>query len=278
VVIGLDGGRARLRKDHGKKTKKGRRCFDNPWREPKLLIIYVVDDQGRKVQKFPPILDGTLGDANALLRQLEGSLRSLQITEAKSVAFTGDGADWIWNRVGTLVKKLGLRPEQVHEVVDYDHAAEHVSKVLEAQQKQWRPGQRKWWRGRLLGLLRRGQIDTLVTSLRGLKGKVASAQAKYFAKRATRMQYAVVKQAGLPIGSGAIESAIRRVVNLRLKDPSMYWKQEHAEHLLLLRAYAKSGRWEDLKALAFGREGVAAAAACAKGLKLRKLRACGDER
>lgn len=278
VVIGLDGGRARLRKDNGKKTPKGRRCFDNPWREPKLLIIYVVDDQGRKVQTFPPILDGTFGDANALLRQLEGYLRSVQIAEAQHVCFTGDGADWIWNRVGALVKKLGLRAEQVHEVVDYYHAAEHVSKVLEAQQQQWRPGQRKWWRGRLLGLLRRGQIEALVTSLRGLKGKVACAEAKYFAKRTKRMQYEAVKQAGLPIGSGAIESAIRRVVNLRLKGPATYWKPEHAEHVLLLRAYAKSGRWEDLKALAFGMPGVAAEAACAKSLRLRKLRACGDER
>ncbi len=33
----------------------------------------------------------------------------------------------------------------------------------------------------------------------------------------------------LPIGSGAIESAIRRVVNLRLKGPSIYWHKNSAE-------------------------------------------------
>lgn len=278
VVIGLDGGRARLRQNLRQKTPKGRCRFANPWREPKLLIIYVVDDQGRKVPTFRPILDGTFGDATALLRQLEGYLRSVQITAAQRVVFTGDGADWIWKRVGRLVKRLGLRAAQVQEVVDYYHAAEHVQKVLEAQKKHWSAGQQQWWRGRLRGLLRRGQLDALVSSLRGLKGKVARREVKYFVKHTARMQYAVVEQAGLPIGRGAIESAIRRVVNLRLKGPATYWKQEHGEQMLLLRAYAKAGRWADLKALAFDMPRRETEAARAKALKQRTFQAGRDQR
>ena len=44
----------------------------------------------------------------------------------------------------------------------------------------------------------------------------------------------------LPIGSGAIESAIRRVVNLRLKGASIYWHKKSAEAVLLLRSYYKA--------------------------------------
>ncbi|MCP5114705.1 MAG: hypothetical protein GY953_28075, partial [bacterium] len=48
VVISTDGGRVRIRKDkRGKKTKKGRRRYHTCWREPKLLIIYMVDESGR---------------------------------------------------------------------------------------------------------------------------------------------------------------------------------------------------------------------------------------
>ena len=51
---------------------------------------------------------------------------------------------------------------------------------------------------------------------------------------------------GLPLGSGAIESAVRRVVNLRLKGNAKYWIEEDAEHMLLLRSYLKTGRFDDL--------------------------------
>ena len=54
----------------------------------------------------------------------------------------------------------------------------------------------------------------------------------------------------LPIGSGAMESAIRRVVNLRLKWASIYWNVKTAEAMLMLRSYYKSGRWNLSKSLA----------------------------
>lgn len=38
----------------------------------------------------------------------------------------------------------------------------------------------------------------------------------------------------MPIGSGAVESAVRRVINLRLKKTWIFWKEESAEEMLLL--------------------------------------------
>jgi hypothetical protein len=47
VVISTDGGRVRIRQyKPGRKTNKGRRRFKAEWREPKLLIIYTVDETG----------------------------------------------------------------------------------------------------------------------------------------------------------------------------------------------------------------------------------------
>ena len=51
-----------------------------------------------------------------------------------------------------------------------------------------------------------------------------------------------------PIGSGAAESAVRRVINLRLKGNSKFWREENAEGMLLLRSYLKAGRFDDLVA------------------------------
>ena len=54
----------------------------------------------------------------------------------------------------------------------------------------------------------------------------------------------------MPIGSGAIESTVRRVVNLPLKGASIFWCRASAEAILLLRSYYKAGRWNLLKRMA----------------------------
>ncbi len=61
------------------------------------------------------------------------------------------------------------------------------------------------------------------------------------------MSYHTIEVMGLPIGSGAMESAIRRVVNLRLKGSAIYWHLATAEAMLTLRSYFKAGRWNMLK-------------------------------
>ena len=60
------------------------------------------------------------------------------------------------------------------------------------------------------------------------------------------MDYARIAALKLPIGSGAIESAIRRVVNLRLKGPSIYWHKTTAKAVLLLRSYWCFAKWSPL--------------------------------
>ncbi len=60
------------------------------------------------------------------------------------------------------------------------------------------------------------------------------------------MAYRSLRGRGLPMGSGAIESAIRRVVNLRLKGNGLLWYEENAEAMLVQRAAALTDRWEEL--------------------------------
>ena len=45
----------------------------------------------------------------------------------------------------------------------------------------------------------------------------------YFINHSGRMKYACLKERHLPIGSGQVESAVRRVINLRFKAPGSFW-------------------------------------------------------
>lgn len=47
----------------------------------------------------------------------------------------------------------------------------------------------------------------------------------------------------LPIGSGAIESLIRQVVNLRLKGNGKFWLPENAQIILPGRCQWAAGQW-----------------------------------
>jgi len=47
-------------------------------------------------------------------------------------------------------------------------------------------------------------------------------------------------------GSGIIESAIRRVINLRFKNASTFWNEEKVEKMYFLRGALVSKRWDIL--------------------------------
>ena len=63
---------------------------------------------------------------------------------------------------------------------------------------------------------------------------------------AGRLRYDGFRCRGVPLGSGAIESTIRRVLNLRLKGTSLFWEESNAEAVIQLRAAVLSGRWEEI--------------------------------
>ena len=254
VVISTDGGRIRLRETkRGPKTKKGRRRYTGAWREPKVLIIYVVDAEGKREARFAPVMDGTLKGPDAVFALLRSYLQRLQITQADQVLFIADGAPWIWKRVPLLVQALGLAAEQVHEVLDFYHAAEHLGKVA-ALRQDWSAKTRSRWRNQQRRLLLRGEVERVIAAVRdicrGRNSKAIRTHRDYFIKNQRRMAYAQLMAMKLPIGSGAIESTVRRVVNLRLKGASIFWCRASAEAILLLRSYYKVGRWNLLKRMA----------------------------
>ena len=92
-----------------------------------------------------------------------------------------------------------------------------------------------------------GQVIEAIDALRkGRSAKKFATERNYFQRNAERMKYRTFKALGLPYGSGAVESAVRRVVNLRMKSNSLYWRPDNAERFLHLRAQFKSGRWDVL--------------------------------
>jgi hypothetical protein len=251
VVVQTDGGRVRIRtqiKTTKRKGVKHRRKIRIEWREPKLLILYLSDRRGRMLRGTRPWIDGTMGGPDHLMELLAFHLHRLGAARAQAVSFVADGAPWIWNRLDWVIGRAGLDPRRVERVLDYYHAAHHVSLALQALGLS--EAERTATYRTLRHQLRAGRSREVVATLR----RLAQAQPfdsgvwveiEYLDKHEAHLRYDWFRYGGRPLGSGAVESAIRRVINLRLKGNGIYWREENAEAMLVLRAAVLTGRWEE---------------------------------
>jgi hypothetical protein len=247
VVIGIDGGRLRERRKKPGRKKKGqkRQGYYTDWKEPKLFTIYLLDETGKVVKEFSPLHDATMGKHKALFALLTRYLEALDLSEVSRIVFCGDGAPWIWRGVEKLCRAMTQKP--IYQVLDYTHAKQNLREILDLIPEKLRKGgrlERKWkkllWKGDIQGL--RQEICRL---LKGTKKERALKKWRdYFEQNTKRMQYETFKAKHIPCGSGHVESAIRRVINLRLKAPGSFWTSKMAEYFLFLRSQLISGRWK----------------------------------
>jgi hypothetical protein len=256
VACCIDAGKSRLRrvtrKQKGKgKSKHRKRRYKADWRDVKLLILYEIDDKGAKVRHSRPWIDGTFAGPDEAMELLAMHLHRLGAAQAEVVVFLADGAPWIWERLEWVAQRVGLHAEQWQFVLDFWHAAQHIGLALghvpvtDKERRRLYRKLRKW--------LKAGKGWEMTQELRRLGEAHGVLEALtedlgYLEKHEDHchMDYGQYQRRGLPIGSGAVESAIRRVINLRIKGPGVMWEEENAEGMVVLRAAALSGRWEEL--------------------------------
>jgi hypothetical protein len=253
VVVSADGGRVRTRVNkRGKKTKKNRSRYKTDWREPKLILVYVVNENGEKDRKIPPVMDASLDGPDATFAMLLYYLKKLGVSTADQLLFVSDGAVWIWDRIAGLISKLGIELKQCILVLDFYHAVEHLTSI--ATQKKWAQADAKKWVNKQRRRLLNGKLDIFIQEIEelcdGSVNEILIRERDYFKKHLSHMRYKEIKDKKLPIGSGGVESGIRRVINLRLKGPGIFWHEDSVDAMLLLRSYYKAGRWNLLQNMA----------------------------
>src|SRR5437870_2205149 len=131
VRVSLDGGRVRLRRTHrGRKTAKGRHGFSTPWREPRVLVIDILDAQGQPERLGLPLYAALIGDAEATWARVIGSLRLLGAAHAEVVECIADGAGWMWDRTERRTRLAGIPTAKLVEVLDFYHASQYLSETM----------------------------------------------------------------------------------------------------------------------------------------------------
>lgn len=271
VLVAFDGGRTRTRvsgKRGRRRKKSGRRGFKTPWREPKLMTICALDADGRKRRDKRPVYVATFEPWKDAFRIFAAEAARRGLGHAREVVIGGDGSQHIWDGIDTFVSQAGINPSRVTKFVDFYHASEHVSELADLCVK-WKTKKRQRWITHVLRELRAGRIENIIAAGEKLAiGRRAPKVGKaldYFRARKEFMRYGRLRAQRLPIGTGVVESAIRRIINLRLKGPGIFWEVDNAERVLVLRAHLKAGRWDEVE-----RDIFSHAAARLRGMRPRE--------
>jgi len=221
---------------------------DGSWQEVKCGVIYELSQRveiqaGRweLLQRARCALRGEVGEFRRRLWAL--GLR-VGIGQQDKVVVLGDGAEWIDQTVA------GLFPNALR-ILDYYHASERIWAVAQAR---WGEGSglaQNWAHGKL-SQLKRGRCKQVIAGMRRLKmsseeGKrVQRAAVNYLRVRQEQMRYGEYQEAGLPIGSGAVESTCKQMVTARCKQAGMRWSEAGADAILALRSFVLNERLDEM--------------------------------
>ena len=188
-----------------------------------------------------------LGNADDIFAHLYAQLRELGWVGAQTVVVvTGDGAEWIWNRAKMFLRRC--------EILDFWHALEHAWEFARLNYGEG-SAQADAWVHQIGVDLKAGKVQEVIARLKRMRPKTPqsreSLQAliRYYSENAGRMQYDEYLRLGYGIGSGAVESAHKQVVQARFRQSGMRWSEAGARHLLALRLLLLNENWEQLDRL-----------------------------
>ena len=215
----------------GPKDRRKRRQLD--WQEARLSLAYRAGSVDKHYQ-------ATLQEVDVAGAQLLECARCAGAGHNSRIHCVGDGASWI---VRQVEERFG---EQGSYLIDFYHVSEYLARAAEAISQQPQK-----WRRRQQERLKSNRVGKVLNELTAhLEEEEEEEQApvrtcwRYLSNRLSNLDYKGALEAGLPIGSGEIESGNRSVIQARLKRSGAWWKEENAEAMLALRTLRASGQWE----------------------------------
>jgi hypothetical protein len=167
-------------------------------------------------------------------------------TRPLTVVVLGDGAKWIWERAASFLGVPGVR---VVEISDIYHVYEHLWEVGNAVFGHGTPAAATWVEPLKDRLYAEGAapvlaaLDALDPADAAAAEVVRTARESFFPDNAARMDYPAFVARAFPIGSGAVESTCKTLIEAREKQAGMRWSARGAQAVAALRALHRSGRW-----------------------------------
>ncbi|HZI16702.1 MAG TPA: ISKra4 family transposase [Myxococcus sp.] len=212
-----------------------------PWKEAKVGVVYRHDTQANAPMESSARYLAIVGGLGQFAPVLQQALEVENLDEVRTVIWLGDGAPCNW----TLADQLAADAVQI---LDWYHAVKHAldcGKLLLGEDSPYLP----LWHSRAEDLLSAGEPDALIAELMDCLPEVDKRRrdkhealealddlVRYYRTNALRMRYRLFREYGFPIGSGAVESAHRHILQTRMKRAGQRWALPNARRMAQLRA------------------------------------------
>ena len=211
------------------------------WKEVKLGRVFksgdCIDTNGESSWIRHSQYLAHLGDCKIFTGQLEDLLGSYG-NLGERLVFINDGATWIRQWIEDAF------PNAI-SILDLYHALEHlhlfVNSFFVDKEKA------KKWIKKQNDLLLKSEVKQVIKNIKKLspQNEAAKKLIVYYQVNAYRMDYKKYKNIGAGIiGSGAIESAHRTVIQKRMKLSGQRWSEDGAQNMLRLRTGNMNGQWD----------------------------------
>jgi hypothetical protein len=217
------------------------------WAEVKTVVLGKIDEpvwEGDewKVHASELTYFSRLMEAEDFDRAALGETHHRGVETAAQVVAVTDGAVWEQGFID-------YHREDAARVLDFAHAAGYVAQVGNAVWGDGTATTTEWLSKQLHTLKHEGPTDVL-SELRTLAQDhpelpVLTESLAYLEKREAQMQYPMCLAHGWPMGSGAIESGNKVVVEARLRGAGMHWARSNVNPMVALRNALYSDRWPE---------------------------------
>jgi hypothetical protein len=206
------------------------------WREVRLCLAGRVGSKTRRYRT-------SLGTVEEVGRQWRAAVVESGGGADTRLHCVGDGAPWI---VSQVKAQFG---EEATYLVDFYHVSDYLSAASQvvggARSREWlKTAQEKMKTNQVEWVLQQLSWHLEAETVADKDAPVRVCY-RYLHRRLEYLDYAGAIAAGLPIGSGEVESGHRTVIQKRLKIAGAWWKEENAEKMLALRTTRANQEWED---------------------------------
>lgn len=214
------------------------------WREARVGVVYEAervpaDQRAEGEPKARPervSVVAALADCDAFAPLLTAEAQRRGSAGVQEVVLIADGANWIWERLRSLVPIWA----KVVEVLDWYHLVENLQRAVRAAYGEAGNG---WWLEQLKSAAWAGDSNELLRLLESLQAKATSEEAAAEARRVVnyvrehrgRMNYEKLDFEGYHVGSGVVESRCKQV-GQRTKGPGMDWSEDGLNAVLCVLA------------------------------------------
>lgn len=216
---------------------------DEKWKEVKVGRIFkssdCVDPNGKNSWIRQSQYVAHLGGCQEFKKEMDDIIDDYGNLK-KRIVFISDGATWIRNWIEDTYG-------EAISILDYYHVIEHLGQFSSHYFKNIDQGNQ--WLEKQKTLILNSEIGIVIDNIRQLESddELTKGILTYFESNKNRMDYKTYKEIGCGIiGSGAIESAHRTVVQKRMKQSGQRWSKLGAQNMLNIRVTKMNNKWENV--------------------------------